>query len=87
MLRPDAEVRVIDPDALDEGVVRHNPAFVVCSHLTTAVETRVSAWLLLYPKGEMSALTCVDGERKELGTIDLASVFALVGESMKGSVS
>jgi hypothetical protein len=87
MLRPDVDVQVIDPDSLDECVERHNPAFVVCSHLTASVETRVSAWLLLYPNGEMSALKCIDGERKELGAIDLASIFGLIGESMQSSAS
>lgn len=87
MLRPDVEVLVVDPDSLDEHVQRHTPAFVICSQLTTVVETQVSAWLLLYPNGEMSALKCVDGVRQELGAIDLASVFGLIGESMKRRAS
>ena len=78
-LRPEAEVLAVEPETLDAEVVRRRPALAVCSALSSeVVETRVPAWVLLYPGGANLAVVSVRGERATRGGLGLADLAALV---------
>ena len=68
-LRPDAEV------------VRRRPDLAVCSALSEVVETRVPAWVLLYPEGANLAVVSVRGERATSGGLGLADLAAVVDQT------
>ena len=77
-LRPEAEVLAVEPETLDAEVVRRRPDLAVCSRLSEVVETRVPAWVLLYPEGANLAVVSVRGERATSGGLGLADLATLV---------
>lgn len=81
LLRPEAEVIVTDPETLDDMVMSHAPRVVICSRLTSVVETLVESWMVLYPEGDETALQHVAGERKRIHGIDLAGIARLIDQA------
>lgn len=81
LLRPKIEVIVTDPERLDDAIALHAPQVVVCSYLTTLVETRVPTWVVLYPDGALVALRSIDGERTTVSEIDLDGILSLIDQT------
>ena len=81
--RPEAEVVLVEPAALDTEIAERPPRVVVCSALTSAVATRVPAWVLLYPDGARLVVTCLGGERTTAGDLDLNDLLALVDRAQQ----
>lgn len=79
--RPRAEVVLVHPDAVDVAVVTLRPAFVVCSTLTEVIETRVPAWILLYPNGARKIISSVAGERIQTADLDLDALLTLTDQA------
>lgn len=75
---PDASVRVVEPDDLDDEFLRYLPDIVICSRLTRAVEEQARAWLLLYPDGKNRVDVSVEGRRSSGVDINFDEVVALV---------
>ncbi len=75
--RPDIDVVIVDPKAVDAAVVSLYPVFVVCSALTEVIETRVPAWVLLYPDGARLAVSSVAGERTQTSNLDFDALLTL----------
>ena len=76
MLRPEAEVVVVEPEALETAIACQQPDVAFCSQITPAVKT-VATWVLLYPDGANSAVINVRGAESttsELSLLDLAQV-------------
>lgn len=63
VLRPDAGVLVVEPEALEEEMRRRVPDLVLCSEVTPAVERMARAWIDLYPAGEARVTISVGGLR------------------------
>lgn len=82
LLRPEIEVIVTDPETLDETVMLHAPRVVICSYLTSVVETQVPTWVVLYPEGALVALRHVDGERTTVSEIDLNGIMSLIDQTI-----
>jgi DNA-binding transcriptional LysR family regulator len=59
-LRPDFDVRLVEPGALEEELARGVPDVVLCSGASHLVQSRVPFWVDLYPGG--SRLTVVGAE-------------------------
>ncbi len=76
--RPQHEVVMSAPARLDRAVLRHAPDLVLCSDLTTAVQTASPAWLLLYPGGANLGVFCADGQQTVLDGITSGDLLACV---------
>lgn len=79
-LRPDIEVLLGEPEALDTEVERLSPDLVVCSHVTPLVESRVLAWIDLYPEGDRRATISVDGRRVETDGVELEYLLSIIDQ-------
>jgi hypothetical protein len=62
-LRPNIEVVVLEPEALEPELRRPTPQLVTCSRLTPAVEDIALAWVQLYPEQETMARVSIGGRR------------------------
>lgn len=83
VLRPDVEVLLGKPEALDTEVERLRPDVVVCSHVTPLVEGRVPAWVDLYPEGDRHATISIDGLRVETGGIELDDLLSIIDQRVR----
>ncbi|MDP9350257.1 MAG: hypothetical protein M3P51_01760 [Chloroflexota bacterium] len=82
-IRPSMHVACAEPDSLDTDVLRLEPHLVVCSHLSSIVETWPVSWILLYPDSYGHAVGCVAGERTEYPNIEFHSLVAIVDQTAK----
>jgi len=83
MLRPNVEVLLGEPEALDAEVGRLSPDVVVCSHVTPLVESRVLAWVDLYPDGDRQATLGIDGLRVETGGVELEDLLSIIDQRVR----
>ncbi len=81
MLRPKTEVRIVEPDSLDREFVRFASQLVVCSRLTSAVETGAFAWVELYPGHGPMATVSIGGERSVTEEIGLQDLLYIVDQT------
>lgn len=77
-LRPNTEVIEVDPEELDPGIERYRPDLVVCSRITTTLETEAPAWVLLYPEDEPIGMVCTAGDLSTLNNFDLDHLISIV---------
>lgn len=80
-IRPSMHISCTEPDSLDTEVLRLEPHLVVCSQLTSIVETHPLGWILLYPDGYARAVVSVAGERTEYPNIEFHSLVAVVDQT------
>jgi hypothetical protein len=78
LLRPQTTILVADPERLDDCVLQHAPRVVICSGLTSVVETQVRIWVVLYPHGGSGAILHIRGERTTVNGMDLAGIAHLI---------
>lgn len=86
-LRPEVEVLICDPDALDLEVERFCPDLVVCSHVTALVKSRVPAWVELYPDESQLATIVMGNRRTKTVGIELDDLLSIVDQRARGRVS
>ena len=83
MLRPNAEVLVGDPAALDLEVERCGVSdVVVCSHVTPLVKRRVAAWVDLYPDGDRQATIGMGDRRTQTAGLELDDLISVIDRSV-----
>ncbi len=82
-IRPDLELSCAKPESLDAEVLRLEPHLVVCSQLTSIVETQPLGWILLYPEGYARAVVSIAGERTEYPNIEFHSLVAVVDQTAR----
>jgi hypothetical protein len=75
-LHPGVEIREVDPEVLDEEVVRLLPDLVVCSRVTAVVRERASNWIELYPECKPFSTICIGGEHTAIEDIELADLLS-----------
>lgn len=85
-LRPEVEVLLCDPEALDLEVERFCPDLVVCSHVTALVKSSVPAWVDLYPDGARLATVSMGDRRIRTAEIDLDDLLSIVDQRARGRV-
>lgn len=83
VLRPDVQITLGEPEALDTEVERLSPDLVVCSHVTPLVESRVPAWVELYPEGDRRATISMDGRRVETDGVELEDLLSIIDQRVK----
>ncbi len=77
-LRPQAEVRIVEPEDLDAGIRDFRPHLVVCSRGCTAVQDGVLTWVTLYPGDENRAEVVTAGGRAMLVGIQFDHFLSIV---------
>ena len=77
-LRPNFEVVIVEPGALDLEIERLAPQMVICSRLTYAVETGCLAWVELYPEQDSLARVSVEGKSSTIIGIELVDILSIV---------
>ena len=82
LLRPDAEVVVVEPEELDAAIAGHAPRLVVCGRLTPAVETDAHCWVLLYPNGQNFALVGRGSRWRKVPEVTLDGFLGIVAEAL-----
>ena len=81
-VRPDVEVSEAEPEELNREVARLQPNFVICSRLTSVVESSVPVWVELYPGHEAHSRVGVRGKITTVESIQLTDLFALLDWSI-----
>jgi hypothetical protein len=80
-LKPNIQVCVAEPEALDTEVKRLSPQLVVCSRATPTVEVGTLVWVELYPgHGSISTIS-ICGERSTVVGIELADLLSTIGRA------
>jgi hypothetical protein len=77
-LRPDLEVRVVEPEALESNVARFDPDVVICSRVTGAVRERVPVWVELYPEHTAHSVASEGGRRTEFAEVQLLDLIEIL---------
>ncbi len=77
-LRPEVEVCIVEPDALDRSILRFSPDMVVCSNATDALKGRVRVWVELYPGHAAHSIASIGGRRTEYAEIQLPDLLSIV---------
>ena len=77
-LRPGAEVRTVEPDAMDGSILHFSPDMVVCSKATEALKGRVRVWVELYPEHEGHSIASIGGKLMEYAEIQLPDLLSIV---------
>ena len=62
-LEPGVEVRVVEPEALDEEVNRDASDLVFCSRATLSVVVEAPVWVELYPEEQPLMVIGIEGTR------------------------
>jgi hypothetical protein len=77
-LRPDLEVKVVEPEALESNVARFDPDVAICSRVTGAVKERVPVWVELYPEHAGHSVASEGGRRTEFAEIQLLDLIGIL---------
>ncbi len=81
-LRPMVAISMIDPALLEAALAECQPALVLCSRLTAAIQSTARSWLLLYPDGEGSAIATIAGQERDIPGIDFEALLAIVDQAL-----
>ncbi len=77
-LRPGLHIKVVEPEDLEDCVVRFDPDVVVCSRVTDTVRERVPVWVELYPEHAAQSLASEGGRRTEFDEIQLLDLLGIL---------
>lgn len=80
-LRPRHEVIPVEPDQLDDEVMRLHPHLVVCSRLSSAVEAGPLTWVMLYPENETRTVISIAGEQTIAGDVEFSQLLSVIDET------
>ena len=82
-LRPGIEVLTVEPEDLDDEVLRVSPQLVVCSQVTDLVEREAPAWIELYPDLGSESVVSLDGQMTIYPDMDLDTILSIVDETKR----
>jgi hypothetical protein len=80
-LRPEVEVKTVEPDALDTSIERFSPDMVICSKATDALKGGVRVWVELYPENAAYSVASIGGRRMEYTEIQLPDLLSIVDKA------
>ena len=81
-LRPELEVKEMEPGALDRELRRSVPQLVICSRATPAVRGTAPAWVELYTDHGPLSSVAIGKETSTVSEIDLADILLIVDRAM-----
>jgi hypothetical protein len=77
-LRPEVEVHEVEPEDLDAKVARLRPDLVICSRVTSTVESCVPVWAELYPDHKFYSRVGRQGETTTVNDMQLPDLLKLL---------
>lgn len=80
-LRPHVEVITVEPEALEEVVLRLSPDLVVCSRTTPAIRAATDSWMEVRVEGELLVMRTSDTDRSNDPNPGLETLLAFVDRS------
>jgi hypothetical protein len=80
-LRPEVEVKTVEPNALDTSIERFSPDMVICSKATDALKGGVRVWVELYPENAAYSVASIGGRRMEFTEIQLPDLLSIVDKA------
>jgi hypothetical protein len=80
-LRPEVEIKIVEPNALDTYIERFSPDMVICSKATDALKSRVRVWVELYPENASLSVASIGGRRVEYAEIQLPDLLSIVDKA------
>jgi hypothetical protein len=80
-LRPEVEIEIVEPDALDSSIERFSPDMVICSKATDALKSGVRVWVELYPENAPLSVASIGGRRMEYAEIQLPDLLSIVDKA------
>jgi hypothetical protein len=80
-LRPEVEVKTVEPNALDTSIERFSPDMVICSKATDALKGGVRVWVELYPENAAYSVASIGGRRMEYTEIQLPDLLSIVDKA------
>jgi hypothetical protein len=81
VLRPDAEIVLVEPLGVDQAVATFAPHVVLCSTLSEVIRNRALAWVLLYPDGADMGVVSIAGKEQTIHQIDFDDLLAVIDET------
>jgi hypothetical protein len=82
-LRPEVEIKIVEPNALDTCIERFSPDMVICSKATDALKRGVRVWVELYPENTALSVASIGGRRMEYAEIQLPDLLSIVDKAEK----
>ena len=80
-LRPEVEIEIVEPDALDSSIECFSPDMVICSKATDALKSGVRVWVELYPENAPLSVASIGGRRMEYAEIQLPDLLSIVDKA------
>ena len=80
-LRPEVEIKTVEPKALDTSIERFSPDMVICSKATDALKGGVRVWVELYPENAALSVASIGGRRIEYAEIQLPDLLSIVDKA------
>ena len=80
-LRPEVEIEIVEPEALDPAIERFSPDMVICSKATDALKSCVRVWVELYPENASLSVASIGGRRVEYAEIQLPDLLSIVDKA------
>lgn len=77
-LRPHVEVFEAEQEDLDREVLRLRPDLVVCSRVTSLVQSDLPHWVELYLDHHSRSVVCIEGECSTVEDIQLADLLSVI---------
>lgn len=81
ILRPNLEVREVEPADLDREIERFEPHLVVCSYASVAVRETVLSWIELYPEGAPVAMICTAGQLSTIRDVQFDNLISVIDQT------
>jgi hypothetical protein len=80
-LRPEVEIKTVEPNDLDASIERFSPDMVICSKATDALKAGVRVWVELYPENAALSVASIGGRRMEYAEIQLPDLLSIVDKA------
>ncbi len=77
-LRPEVEVKIVEPDSLESEISAFVPDLVICDEAGEAVREHVKVWVELYPNFSPLSVTSVGGRVSTIEGIQLADILDII---------
>lgn len=81
-LRPNVDVAVIEPEALELEMKRHAHLLVICERATPAIDEACMTWVELHPEGKSVSSVSVDGDLSTVKNIELSDLLWIIDTTL-----
>ncbi len=82
-LRPDLNIRQVNPHHLERAAADAHPAMIIASEIAESVRAKTSSWLMLHQNGSLYSRVCLDGIEHTNINPGLAEILAIVDDAVR----